>query len=243
MKGPLFKWFGSKWMASKHYPKPQCDLIVEPFAGSAGYASRHANRPVIICENNPLLIELWEWIIGAATTDNVLDIPLDLPEGTDIQSIGLTRGQQLLLKHWQRTNNYGNCWTTSPWGSKPGQWTRSTRERVSREIHEVKHWKFIRSSEFDPMAVPVGTWLIDPPYEYNYKYGQPNFDSQSVVKMIEHIHPNSQIIACEARCPKTGSAPSYLPFVDFKDCVTSRRSAAAGNHTHSREMLWTRDAI
>ena len=38
MPGPLFKWFGSKWSASKHYPRPLYDTIVEPFAGGAGYA-------------------------------------------------------------------------------------------------------------------------------------------------------------------------------------------------------------
>ncbi len=142
--GPLFKWFGSKWSAAKrgNYPTPEHDIIFEPFAGGAGYSLNYCEKQVILDDNNPLLSELWSWLINEATTDAVLAIPLDLPEGTDIRTVGLTRGQQLLLKHWQRTNNVGPCMTISPWGNKPGQWTANTRARVSEEIHAVKHWHF-----------------------------------------------------------------------------------------------------
>ena len=138
MPGPLFKWFGSKWSASKHYPRPLYDTIVEPFAGGAGYALRYADKRVVLAETNTHLLRLWRWIIDDASKEDVLDIPLGLRVGEDIRTIGLSDGQALLLKHWQRTNNVGDCWTISPWGNSPGQWTANTRARVADEIQAVK---------------------------------------------------------------------------------------------------------
>lgn len=138
--GPLFKWFGSKWQAAKYYPEPG-DYIIEPFAGSAGYSLRYPRRFVTIAESDPHIYQLWKWLIEEATESKIKEIPVGLPVGTDIRSLGLSQGQQLLLKSWQRTNNVGNCWTISPWGDKPGQWTLNTRARVSAEFGEVKHWK------------------------------------------------------------------------------------------------------
>src|ERR1043165_2708454 len=46
---PLFKWYGSKWSSSKHYPAPLPGLpVFEPFAGSAGYALRHHRHDVVL---------------------------------------------------------------------------------------------------------------------------------------------------------------------------------------------------
>lgn len=65
--GPLFKWFGSKWQSSKHYPQPEHEIIVEPFAGGAGYSLNHCEKRVIIWEDDPNLHALWQWLIDSAT--------------------------------------------------------------------------------------------------------------------------------------------------------------------------------
>lgn len=229
MKGPLFKWFGSKWLASKGYPNPRHPVIVEPFAGSAGYACRHATHSVFLRESNPMLVDLWTWLIEEATSTAILDIPIGVPEGTDIRGLGLSDGQALLLKHWQRTNNYGACWTISPWGDKPGQWTANTRARVADEVHEVKHWSV---GDWHGPA----TWFIDPPYQYNYQYGCKPTDYAALGQWVRGL--DGQVIVCEARCPKTDRIPDWLPFTDFASRITSRRKE--GQHTHSREVAFIR---
>lgn len=231
--GPLFKWFGSKWLASKLYPPPEHDVIFEPYAGSAGYSLRHHEKKVVLWEENEQLEQLWRWLIGPAKTADVLAIPIGIPEGTDIHDLGLSRGQALLLKHWQRTNNVGDCWTISPWGNKPGQWTANTRARVAEEIYAVKHWQ-VRQIAFDD----VGTYFVDPPYLYNYRYRFKEFDHAALVKSIGGISERSQVIVCEAACQKTGRVPDYLPFASFGSRITSRRKKTE-NH-HSAEYLWVR---
>lgn len=231
VKGPLFKWFGSKWLAAKLYPAPEHDHIYEPFAGSAGYCLRHHDKQVTIWEDNQQLEALWRWLIQEATSDAVLQIPIGLPEGTDIRTLGLGHGEELLVKHWQRTNNVGDCWTVSPWGNKPGQWTANTRARVAEELHAVRHWKVRRIS-----FACEGTYFIDPPYLYNYRYRFAEFDHAALVKQVQGIPSGSQIIACEAACQKTGRVPNYLPFEPFALRITSRRKKFE-NH-HSSEYLY-----
>jgi hypothetical protein len=237
VRGPLFKWFGSKWLSAKLLPAPECDMIIEPYAGGAGYSLRHVEKRVILWDDNPFLQELWKWLIdvAAAKPDLVTDIPLKLPEGTDIRDIGLSRGQALLLKHWQRTNNVGNCWTISPWGNKPGQWTANTRARVADDVGAVAHWEFRKP---EPEECRRATIFYDPPYQYNYRYGFPKdgFDFEALATEARHWGKNTQVIVCEARDPKTGMSPNYLPFRDFGSRITSRRKE--GRNTHSKELIW-----
>lgn len=238
--GPLFKWFGSKWQASKWYPRPLTRIVCEPFAGSAGYSLRHYEKEVILAESNIHLQALWQWLINEATERDIRAIPVNLDVGSDIKALtSLAYGQKLLLKHWQRTNNVGDCWTVSPWGNLPGQWTENTRARVAIEVHAVKHWKICQDKAivlFDCNRSRRDiTWFIDPCYQYNYQYKCPTTDYAALADEITTL--KGAAIACEAVCQKTGARPTYLPFVDFRKTVTSRRKQNE-NH-HSRELIYT----
>lgn len=197
---------------------------------AAGRASRTASR---LAQAYSSAASVWSWLIARATTASVLEIPINIREGTDIRKLGLSPGQALLLKHWQRTNNVGDCWTISPWGNKPGQWTENTRARVAEELHAVKHWKVKLMGYYRP-----GTYFLDPPYIYNYRYRFPKdgFDYDELKRNIARIPKGSQIIVCEAACQKTRRVPRYLPFKPFASRITSRRKKTE-NH-HSKEYLY-----
>lgn len=220
LTGPLFKWFGSKWSISKHYPTPRHKKLFEPFAGSACYSCRYSELKVTIWEENPALIALWSWLIKNAKEQEIRDIPVNLREGFDIRRLGLNYGQELLLKHWQRTNNLSKTWSTSSWGAKPGQWTENTRARVAEESQLVKHW------ELKPIAYNlIGTYFIDPPYLYNYRYGFHDFDYPRLTGLIMRLPDKAQVIACEAVDKNTGRIPNYLPFKPFRKMITMRRKS------------------
>ena len=244
VKGPLFKWFGSKWMASKRYPCPLNGPIIEPFAGGAGYSLRHAAHPVYLAESDPNILDLWQWLINCKPSD-ILSIPINNIEGSSILDMELSRGQSLLLKNWQRTNNVSECWTVSAWGNKPGQWTSNCRDRVARDVCFISHWNAETKDGFSLMESNMAndksiTWLIDPPYFYNYRYkngGQ--FDYERLAAAVGDL--KGQVIACEAICPKTGLTPTYLPFSFWANTVTSRR--AKNCNTHSKELLYHRAPV
>ena len=233
--GPMFKWFGSKWLSSKTLPKPSHGWIIEPFAGGAGYSLRYYYRDVLLYEADNHIRQLWQWLIGDATEADIRDIPISVAEGTDIRTLGLCSGQQLLLKNWQRTNNVGDCWTISPWGNKPGQWTANTRARVSEEMLAIKHWKIGGTDGLLAFNNSPATWFIDPPYEYNYQYRNKNRLDYSVLAS-KALACKGQVIVCEAVCPKTQKVPDYLPFEFFSNRITSRRKV--GDNHHSKELIW-----
>jgi len=233
---PLFKCFGSKWQSARHYPAPVHDHIIEPFAGGAGYSLNHSERQCVIWEDDPHVFKLWSWLVTEAHAQDILDIPLNLPAGQDIREVGLSPGQELLLKHWQRTNNVGSCWTISSWGHLPGQWTANTRARVAEEVYGVKHWE-IRDSVFY-LDTPC-TFFLDPPYLHNYRYSRslPAFDYSALCRYVSRIHPESLVIACEA-VGKNGDIPDYLPFVQSHRSITSRRKQTQSHH--SNELIYVR---
>jgi hypothetical protein len=235
--GPLFKWFGSKWSSSKHYPAPKHDIIIEPFAGSAGYSLRHCEKAVVLAERDIHIRRLWWWLITEANESDIRELPIDIPEGTDIRELGLSLGQSLLIKSWQRTNNVGDCWTVSSWGNKPGQWTANTRARVASEFHQIKHWKVVEDGMTLLVQDEPRTWFVDPPYQFNYQYRSEPLEYSDLASRIHNLR--GQVIVCEAICQKTGERPTWLPFVDFRRTVTSRRKADA-NH-HSRELVYVRE--
>lgn len=234
---PLFKWFGSKWQSAKHYPTPVHDVLIEPFAGGAGYALNYVDKQVKIWDADFNLQLLWTWLIELATGDDIRAIPVGLPAGTDIRTLNLSSGQALLLKHWQRTNNVGDCWTISPWGHLPGQWTENTRARVAEEVYAIKHWTF--GDVYDWIDTPA-TWFIDPPYIYNYRYSKqlPRIDYSQLDSLVQTITPESLVIVCEAVDKKTGQIPNYLPFEQSHVSVTSRRKASQSHH--SSEVVYIR---
>jgi 16S rRNA G966 N2-methylase RsmD len=166
--------------------------------------------------------------------NDILDIPINIPVNTDIKSLGLNNGQSLLLKHWQRTNNVGDCNTISTWGNMPGQWTYNTRARLAQEIYYIKHWKFQKISNIYGSNV---TWFIDPPYQYNYKYKK-IIDINYIdlaIQVNNLIKNNTQVIVCEA-VGKLGEIPNYLPFQYSHNSVTSRRKINQSHH--SKELIF-----
>lgn len=234
--GPLFKWFGSKWQSAKHYPAPRFGAIVEPFAGGAGYSLNYCDRRVYLREIDPLLVQLWSWLINEATQQAILDMPIGLPKGTDIRSVLGDTGQALLMKHWQRTNNAGDCWTISNWDNSPGLWSANTRARVAEQVGAIKHWKLnINLPSYEGPA----TFFIDPMYQYNYKYRSgltPHDYGQLAFNCIQAAEIGHQVIVCEAM-GKHGERPEWLPFRENHRSVTSRRKADQSHH--SNELIWT----
>src|SRR6185503_9139699 len=75
----FFSFFGSKWKIGNRYPPPEHDTIIEPFAGSAGYATNYADRKVILFEANPIIYGVWSWLIKA-TPREILRLPPHVPD-------------------------------------------------------------------------------------------------------------------------------------------------------------------
>jgi len=92
---PFFTYYGGKWRAAPRYPAPRYSIIIEPFAGSAGYSLRYYDRQVVLVEKDPQIAALWRYLIKATASD-FLNLP-DVPEGMSVDDLNVCQEARYLI--------------------------------------------------------------------------------------------------------------------------------------------------
>ncbi len=210
---PFWRYYGGKWRAAPHYPKPVGDTIVEPFAGAAGYSMRYPHLKIVLVEKYPVVAELWRFLI-AATHADIMSIPLvdsvdDLPDRVPL-------GGRHLVGFAMNAATVSPCKNISAGRVKlrdTGQvfegWSEQMRDRVARQVPLIKHWVIV---EGDYTAAPDvrATWFIDPPYDNKAGsyYVHSRVDYAALAEWA--MERRNCVIACE------NEGATWLPFEQFK---------------------------
>jgi hypothetical protein len=233
--GPFFTFFGSKWGRAKRYPKPEHPTIIEPFAGSAGYASRYPDRDVILCDTNPRIVAIWQYLIGVSSAE-IRALP-DIDAGQTIDALDIPQPAKWLMGYWMlpygsRPMNKPSSWMLQ--GHRPNQyWGPSVRERLAKRVNEIRHWRIIHGSYAD-LPNQCATWFVDSPYQHVTKsayHTKPNFDHLS--KWCKSR--TGQVIVCE----QLGA--NWLPFEPLPATRTRHKrdnGTSTGKPTNT-EVMWT----
>ena len=202
---PFFSYYGSKYRSFRKYPPPLHDLIVEPFAGGANYATHFSGHDVLLIELDPNTAAAWEFLIGATPKD-VLSLPI-LKKGEDVRDFGLSLQEQCFLGFWFNRASAGRCYKPTGWGLIDGVgWCESNRRRVSRQVMRIKHWK-ISEASYESAPDIEAMWFIDPPYQQQGKYypkGSEGIDYQHLGAWCKAR--KGQVIVCE------NDGADWLPF-------------------------------
>lgn len=82
----MWSYYGSKSKIVGCYPEPMHGTIIEPFAGSARYALRYADRKVILNDIDPCIAGIWHYLIHEATVERIQALPR-LKVGERVDSI------------------------------------------------------------------------------------------------------------------------------------------------------------
>ena len=230
---PLFRFFGSKWTLAPHYPEPRYPVIIEPFAGSAGYSTRYYRRQIVLVERDPKIAELWRWLI-AAKPDDILSLPL-LEPGESIPD-WVTGGARWLMGFWCATSSAhpenGSLSHRATESRVYSYWCARIRERIAKSVNQIKHWTII---EGDYTAAPdvEATWFIDPPYQEAgrfYTHSSRDIDFAALADWTRSRR--GQVIVCE----NTGA--EWLPFRPFR--VGKAATRGSEGRTTS-EAIWTNE--
>lgn len=229
---PFFSYFGSKWMLARHYPAPSHSLVVEPFAGSAGYALRHFERRVLLVDLNPTIAGLWRYLIGVSAAE-ILSIPVDVDSMDDVHGCEEAR---TLVGFWLGRAQRAPSKTRTPW-ARDGRWPLCfwgdrIRDRIARQVEQIRHWEVLEAS-YDSAPVVTATWFVDPPYERQgrWYHGASALDYAAVGAWCRSLP--GQVIACE------NAGATWLPFETFR---TARANSSRGNGRVSHEVVWTKGA-
>jgi site-specific DNA-adenine methylase len=233
---PFFGYYGGKWRdAVKNYPRPQLGTIIEPFAGSAGYALRYYDLNIILCEIDPVVFGVWDYLIRVRPAE-IRAIPDLDPEGS-VDDLNVCPEAKSLVGFWL------NRGVSTP-RKKPSRWMRSlirpgsfwgtrVRETIASQVGLIRHWRvYNRSYEQCPVNIEA-TWFIDPPYQdagHHYRHGPEAVNYRDLAAWCRSRQ--GQVIVCENQGAK------WLPFSDvaFAAVKTTRRKRT------SKEVSWVRSA-
>ena len=233
--GPFFKYYGSKHQIAARYPRPKHNRVIEPFAGSAQYATLHHTRDVVLVDSWLPVVECWRYLINA-TKEDILALPLLEPEQR-VEELELEPVQRWLVRCWLGTISVRPCRKLSGWALSDiargwsTYWGKRCRLRLANQVHHINHWTVLHGSYTDIEESSPSTWFIDPPYQdkgYKYVHGSEllDYDALGVWSRTR----NGQVIVCE------NEGAGWLPFRPL--C-----SAQSGVHRiqPKKEAIWTKD--
>ena len=225
---PFWRYYGGKNRAAPWYPAPEHHTIVEPFAGSAGYACRYPDRQVILVDANPIICAVWRYLI-ASTPKEILQLP-DIPEDGNVDDLPVCQEARWLAGFWCNDGSVHPCKTESTFAKQNKHkhlidgWSTLTRQRIASQVDRIKHWHVL---EGDYTTAPEieATWFIDPPYNNKAGSHYPH-QPQSFSKLGAWCRARQGLaIVCENK------GANWLPFQDLRNINNT-------THTGSAEVIW-----
>jgi site-specific DNA-adenine methylase len=222
---PFFPYYGSKWRSAPLYPRPEHDHVIEPFAGSAGYACRHEPRHVLLVDADPIIAGVWDYLIHASQRD-VLSLP-GVAAGQDVRELGVSQEAAWLIGFWinrgaAQPRNVRTAYSTR---TERGQlvWGERARQRIASQLERIRHWR-VEHGTYEQARNGRATYFVDPPYgEAGKHYKHRDVDYAALASWCSDL--DGQVIVCE------NEGADWLPFRPLASIKASRGRSA--------EAIWT----
>lgn len=202
----MFYYYGRKKQIAKYYPSPQCDTIIEPFAGAAAYSLYKENwrKRVILVEKDERVFDIWNWLINEATVEEINNLPT--------LKVGERSSEFLHIIH-AVTKMAFQFKTIKVTAILERNWEISKRT-MAQNLYKIKHWEIINGDYTDAPNIKA-TWFIDPPYKgdsgLGYRYGSNTINYTNLAEWA--LHRKGELIFCEG---KEGDYLPFKPLVDLK---------------------------
>ena len=233
MLRPFFSFYGGKWRVTpKHYPPPEHDTIVEPFAGGAGFSLRYSDRRVVLCDLDPVIAGVWRYLVSVSPGE-IRAIP-DMPLDGSVDDLPIPQEARWLVGFWlnrggSRPKKRPSAWMRN--GIRPGSfWGERCREVIASQVESIRHWEVLECDYRDCPVSGAATWFIDPPYENagkHYRLGSSGIDYKNLGEWC--LSRQGQVIVCES------DGAQWLPFEPLAHIKTTRRNRP------SKEAIWLKN--
>jgi hypothetical protein len=222
---PLWPFYGSKWRDAKRYGPPRNGVVVEPFAGSAGYSTFYAPAAVTLIDVDPIVVGVWEYLIGASRRE-ILALP-DLEVGESVDGLAVPEEARWLIGFWLNRGSAQPKKTKTAFSARTekGQlvWSARARERIAGEVDGIRHWR-VRQGSFEDAPVVDGTYFVDPPYVDKGRYYRCSSVDYARLAAWCRTLPGDVVV-----CEQAGA--DWLPFRELASIKSTRGRSA--------EVVWT----
>lgn len=206
---PFFTYYGGKHRATKFYPRPVKNRIIEPFAGSAGYSLNYPDHEVILLDKDPVIVSTWRYLIDA-TEEEILSLP-DLNIDQTVDDLDIPEGAKYLIGWWLNKGSAQPKKRPSTFAALYPEggpyWGNRVRNRIASQLPFIRHW-VIEQGSYESLSANIeATWFIDPPYieaGKHYRHGSSGIDYEQLSEWCRSR--SGQVIVCEA------DGASWLPF-------------------------------
>jgi hypothetical protein len=213
---PLFPFYGSKWRDARRYPRPG-GLVIEPFAGSAGYSLWHEPARVELYDVDPIVIGVWRYLI-AATPREILALP-DLKPGQSTDDLELPQEARWLIGFWLNRGSAQPKKTQTAFSRRTERqqlvWSERARERIAADVPRIRHWRAAEASYEDVPRREDATYFVDPPYAVKGRHYRCNHVDHAALGAWVRTLPG-RVIACE------NVGADWLPFAPLASIKSTR---------------------
>lgn len=202
----MFSYYGTKKKLSPHYPKPQFDTIIEPFAGAAMYSLFGDNwkKQVILNDKYDRVHQAWDFLINHASVEDIKGLP-DFKAGLKLDDLNVSDEEKTLLGFYANPASAVPKKTVSKRGEI--SWGRHKKYLIDN-LYKVKHWK-IFNEDYNKLENIDATWFIDPPYQFGGQYYHSSVSNNHMDYNVLSewcCSRNGEIIVCE------NDKADWLPF-------------------------------
>ncbi|MDX2014161.1 MAG: hypothetical protein SFW67_28440 [Myxococcaceae bacterium] len=229
---PFFSYYGAKWTVAKWLGPPRRDLVVEPFAGSACYATRWAAKRALLFDLSEDIVALWDWLIRCSTAD-VLRLP-DRVESFD-EVAALPLGPRLLLQFWVAKGRAEPSGALSPWyfqhrsSTDCRVWGSAVKARLVAQKPAIAGWE-VRCGSYNEAPDLDAHWHVDPPYAGSPGRRYPKSDIDYAALAAWCMTRRGAVDVCE------NAGATWLPFRPIGTVVSLR---GRRNGSRSEEAVWS----
>jgi site-specific DNA-adenine methylase len=216
---PLFPFYGSKWRDAKRYATP-VGVVVEPFAGSAGYSVYWGVQTAKLFDIDPIIVGVWDYLIKASA-DDIVRLP-DLETGQSVDDFHLPQEAKWLIGFWLNRGSAQPKKTKTAFSSRVERsqlvWSLRARERIASQIDGIRGWS-VRQMSFESVPDERATWFIDPPYVDKGRYYRfHNINYESLARWSTGRSGN--VLVCEQ------AGATWLPFESLAVIKSTRGTSS-----------------
>lgn len=161
----MFYYYGAKHTTAGHYPPPQYGIVIEPFAGAAGYGMHHLLRGnisrLVLVEKDPRVAALWRRLLDM-TPEEAAALPI--PEAGDDTS-------DFFVMTTATSNGVAVSRRMTVTKRMP-KLVKSQRDRVVAALPIIAGKVEVIEGSYETAPLVEATWFVDPPY-------QPHLDKET----------------------------------------------------------------